>query len=171
MPSIPCSRPARCGLMPGSGPPGSSVSEPANYRYSEDDPTDRTVLCAEIPCSMTDDVWAASEDELGDVVAEGLAQVGLPPVRRGGVVVRRLGHVYPIYRLGYEHNLAGLDAWSRSLPSVVTFGRLGLFAHDNTHHAMVMAYDAVDALRDDGLFDSVEWAAARQRFKRHVVED
>jgi hypothetical protein len=53
---------------------------------------------------------------------------------------------------------------------VTTFGRLGLFAHDNTHHAMVMAYDAVAALAGGG-WDRQAWAAARARFASHVVED
>jgi hypothetical protein len=53
---------------------------------------------------------------------------------------------------------------------VTTFGRLGLFVHDNTHHAMVMAYDVVDAVRA-GRRDEPAWAAARARFATHVVED
>ena len=45
-----------------------------------------------------------------------------------------------------------------------------LFAHDNTHHAIAMAYDAVDALRDC-VVDPRAWSAARRRFADHVVED
>ena len=60
--------------------------------------------------------------------------------------MKRLPFVYPVYEPGYEAALAGLDRWVGSLPRVTTFGRLGLFAHDNTHHAMAMAYDAVSAL-------------------------
>ncbi|HLZ36610.1 MAG TPA: hypothetical protein VKP64_02380, partial [Mycobacteriales bacterium] len=61
--------------------------------------------------------------------------------------------------------------WARALPRVTTFGRLGLFAHDNTHHALAEAYDAVAALRADGARDEAAWSAARQRFAGHVVED
>ena len=68
-------------------------------------------------------------------------------------------------------HLAGLDHWVGSLPRVSTFGRLGLFAHDNTHHALAMAYDAVAALRADGSRDETAWSAARARFADHVVED
>jgi len=157
--------------IPGPETPVTRVSEPANYRDSPDDRQDRSVLCAEVPCSMTEELWAASDDELGHLVQEGLARVGLPPVRRAQVEVRRLGQVYPIYQVGYRDQLAGLDQWAMSLPTVTTFGRHGLFAHDNTHHALVMAYDAVDALSDDGYFDSLAWAAARERFATHVVED
>jgi hypothetical protein len=54
---------------------------------------------------------------------------------------------------------------------VTTFGRLGLFAHDNTHHALAMAWDAATALAPDGRRDETAWSAARARFARHVVED
>lgn len=158
--------------LPGLETPVTRISEPANYRDSTDDPTDLTVLCAEIPCDFDDALWNSSDAELADVVTDGVAQVGLPPLRVAGVHVRRLRHVYPIYRIGYRQHLAGIDAWASSLPRVTTFGRLGLFAHDNTHHALTMAYDAVAALgADSEAFDTTAWSQARDRFASHVVED
>ena len=157
--------------IPGPETPITRISEPANYRVSADDPPDRSVLCAEIPCAMTDEVWGLDDESLGDLVDEALASTGLPAANRLHVETRRLGQVYPVYRVGFEEDLAGVDAWARMLRRVVTFGRQGLFAHDNTHHALVMAYDAVDALRDDGRFDRYAWTAARERFGHHVVED
>ena len=91
--------------------------------------------------------------------------------RLDGVEVRRLSHVYPVYEIGYARRLAGLDSWADGLDRVTTFGRLGLFAHDNTHHALAEAFDAVDAVRPDGTRDPARWAAARARFAAHVVED
>jgi protoporphyrinogen oxidase len=157
--------------IPSLETPVTRISEPANYRDSAEDPAGRSVLCAEIPCAMTDDVWGLDDESLGDLLDEALARTGLPAVSRVQVESRRLGQVYPVYRLGFEDDLAGVDSWARMLRRVVTFGRQGLFAHDNTHHALVMAYDAVDALRDDGRFDRYAWTAARQRFDHHVVED
>lgn len=157
--------------LPGSETPVTRLSEPANYRVSAEDPADRSVLCAEVPCAVGDPVWSASDADLAAMVDDALRVTGLPPVRREGVVVRRLPHVYPVYEPGYEAHLAGLDDWVGSLPRVTTFGRLGLFAHDNTHHAMAMAYDAVAALRPDGSRDEAAWSAARARFADHVVED
>ena len=161
--------------LPDSGTPISRISEPANYRVSEEDPTDRTVLCCEIPCSAdpADPVWSASPQQLADLVADTLARLGLPPLRLDGpdtVQVRRLRHVYPIYETGYAAHLRGLDQWASELPSVTTFGRLGLFAHDNTHHAFAMAYAAVDAL-GSGDWDARMWSASREGFRDHVVED
>lgn len=155
--------------VPTPDTPVSRLSEPANYRDSADDPPELSVLCAEIPCAMTDEVWGLSDEALGDVVDEALARTGLPPVRRTHVESRRLGHAYPIYKAGFERDLAGVDAWARMLRRVVTFGRQGLFAHDSAHGAAQMAYDAVDALREDGRFDRYAWTAARERFTGHVT--
>lgn len=156
--------------LPGTGTPITRISEPANYRDSVDDPAGRTVLCCELPCTEGDGWWRASEQELVDVVTRTLAEHGLPALRPGGAAVRRLRHVYPVYATGYAAHLQQLDAWADALPRITTFGRLGLFAHDNTHHAIAMAYDAVDALRD-GTVDPAVWSAARRRFADHVVED
>jgi protoporphyrinogen oxidase len=156
--------------LPGPDTPITRVSEPANYRDSPDDPRDRTVLCCELPCDVGDPVWTASDDELGAIVTGTLAHAALPPLNVAGIHVKRLRHVYPVYARGYAEHLRGLDTWAGTLPDVTTFGRLGLFVHDNTHHAMVMAYDVVDAVRA-GRRDEPAWAAARARFATHVVED
>jgi protoporphyrinogen oxidase len=161
--------------LPDAGTPITRISEPANYRVSEQDPTDRTVLCCEIPCSAdpADPIWSASPQQLVDLAVDTIGRLGLPPVRLGGpdaVHVRRLRHVYPVYEQGYAAHLRGLDQWASTLPSVTTFGRLGLFAHDNTHHAFAMAYAAVDAL-GSGDWDARRWSSAREGFRDHVVED
>ncbi|MQA17124.1 MAG: FAD-dependent oxidoreductase [Pseudonocardiaceae bacterium] len=156
--------------LPQRGTPVTRISEPANYRDSSADPAERTVLCAEIPCAAGDALWAAADEALGEIVRGTVAELGLPALRPVGVAVRRLRHVYPVYRTGYQRHLRGVDAWADELPRVTTFGRLGLFAHDNTHHAMAMGYDAADALHGSS-FDAAGWSAARDRFAAHVVED
>ncbi|MBK7284263.1 MAG: hypothetical protein IPI83_07680 [Sphingomonadales bacterium] len=54
---------------------------------------------------------------------------------------------------------------------MLTFGRQGLFAHDNTHHALATAHGAVDCLNADGSFDLAKWRDYRRIFETHVVED
>jgi protoporphyrinogen oxidase len=157
--------------LPGPDTPVTRVSEPANYRSSATDPTDRTVLCAELPCTPGDPLWTLPDGDLAELVTAGLARNGLPPVRLAAVEVRRLPHVYPVYEVGYADRLRLLDGWAAGLGRVTTFGRLGLFAHDNTHHALAMAWDAAAALAPDGHRDEAAWDAARARFAHHVVED
>jgi len=151
--------------------PISRLSEPKNYSGSSE-PFDRTVLCAELPADPGSLEWDMSDEELGRSLCCWLEQAGLSvraPVRR--VVTRRLRQAYPIYRRGYETHFEKIDRWLGQLDGLLTFGRQGLFAHDNTHHALYMAYAAVECLGADGHFDVQRWRAFRRIFETHVVED
>jgi protoporphyrinogen oxidase len=149
----------------------SRLSEPVNYRDSADDPPDRTVLCAEVPCTADDATWSASDTDLGLQVAESLARVGLPIARPHQVHVERLPRVYPLYRVGFERELAAVLDWARGLDRVVVFGRQGLFVPDNTHHALAMGAAAASVVGHDGSFDRGQWSEALASFRGHVVED
>ncbi len=157
--------------FPGEDVPITRLSEPKNYS-DRTEPKDRTVLCAELPCSVGDKYWSMTDEALGELVSESLAKCGLPvrhEIER--VATRRLPQAYPIYQTGYEKHFAVQDKWIDSLDGVLTFGRQGLFAHDNTHHALAMAYGAVDCLADTGDFDREKWDRYRDEFEKHVVED
>ena len=146
------------------------LSEPKNYS-DVDLPAGATTLCAELPCDPGDPLFTASDAELAGRVAADLARTGLTlPVAPSAVAVVRLSHADPVYRLGYERPLAELEHWLESLPRFVSYGRQGLFAHDNAHHALAMAYAAVDCLTEEG-FDRQRWAGCRREFADHVVED
>lgn len=147
------------------------MGEPKNYS-GRTEPPDRTVLFGELPCFTHDDVWTASEDQLRDLMRNALEKSGLPirvPILQ--TVVKRLPHAYPVYPTGYEEHFNLLDRWIARLDGILSFGRQGLFAHDNTHHALAMAYAAVDCLNPDGRFDPARWASCREEFSHHVVED
>lgn len=150
--------------------PFTRVSEPKNYAALPE-PAGRTVLCAEMPCTRGDALWSKTDDELAAIVADGLARTGLPleaPVLQ--LAVRRLPAAYPIYRVGYEEHFEVVDRWISGLDGILSFGRQGLYAHDNTHHALYMALAAVDSL-GDGTFDAARWLKYREVFETHVVED
>jgi protoporphyrinogen oxidase len=147
------------------------LSEPKNY-VGAGHPQSFTTLCAELPCALEDSYWSMTDAELGELVASDLSRAGIPlPVQPSKVLVKRLSHAYPIYLNGYEGPFADLDQYVREIPRVLSYGRQGLFAHDNTHHALAMAYAAVDCLGDDGQFSSERWAGYRKVFETHVVED
>jgi len=158
--------------FPGPEIAASRVSEPKNYRDGAgSDPADRTVLCAEVPCTPGDETWSADDDALGALVADGVARAGLPAVRPVETVVRRVPRAYPVYRVGFEAAFAALDGWLSAQRRLLTFGRQGLFAHDNTHHAMAMGWAAAGALAAGDRFDVPAWDDARKAFAAHVVED
>ncbi len=157
--------------FPHSSIPISRISEPKNYSIGQG-PPGRTILCAELPCSPDGPEWNKSDKELGQVVLDCLEIAGIPV--QGSVkevVIRRLRQAYPIYRIGYEYYFGQIDQYLARIDGLLTFGRQGLFAHDNTHHALHMAYCAVDCLGEDGQFDRGKWKAFRQAFESHVVED
>ena len=150
--------------------PLTRLSEPTNYRTSAHDPTDRTVLCAELPGSPDDAWWSLDPDAIGRLVSGQLQAQGLPDPAPTAVVVRHVEHVYPVYRVGHESNQQVLEAWADGRPELVLFGRQPLFAHDNTHHALAMGRAAASCL-GPGTFDGARWRSLRDAFRDHVVED
>jgi protoporphyrinogen oxidase len=151
--------------------PISRMSEPKNYNDGQG-PENLTVLCAEYPCDPDGPEWNRNDNELGQLVSDALGAAGIPlqaPVRQ--IVTRRLRQAYPIYQKGYEVHFDQLDRWCSQLEGLLTFGRQGLFAHDNTHHALYMAYTAADCIDDKGQFDDERWRGFRRVFETHVVED
>jgi len=151
--------------------PISRMSEPKNYNASTE-PADCTVLCAELPSDPGEPEWEMSDQALGEKYCEWLASVGLPVTAQVRLVrTRRLRHAYPVYDRHYERHFRAMDDWLAGLDGLLTFGRQGLFAHDNTHHAMAMAYAAADCLGPGAAFDRDRWAGYRVEFESHVVED
>ncbi len=145
------------------------VSEPKNYRTGPD-PDGVSVLCVEIPCDRDDPTYLMSDEALLSRVRSELVGLGLPdPGERGEV--RRLPNAYPVYQLGSEGAFQAVSDWLDTKRGMMSFGRQGLFAHDNTHHAMAMARDAVACISDDLKIDEEAWLGARASFADHVVED
>jgi len=147
------------------------LSEPKNYSNAKE-PKGLTALCAELPCDVSDDVWAMTDAELGRIVIDALKTANIAvtvPVRR--ILVRRIPHAYPIYERGFEEHFKIADNYIEEIDRLLTFGRQGLFVHDNTHHALFVAYSAVDCLDEEGHFDNQKWREYRKIFNTHVVED
>lgn len=156
--------------LPDPSTPVTRISEPKNYR-SPADAAGKTVLCAEIPCSVSDPIWGETADGLGEIVLDALKRMQLRAPNPRWVHVERLPSAYPVYDLEYEEPFTVLSAWVDSLPGLISFGRHGAFVHNNSHHALEMGWAAAEALGSSGSFDSSFWQSAVQRFERHVVED
>ena len=156
--------------FPQENVPFSRVSEPKNF--SGEGPTGRTVLCAEIPTEIASEVWNATSADIEEAVLDGLAVAGLPvDATVLDTTIVRLPAAYPIYDKGFESAFETIDRWVGGVSNVVTFGRHGLFAHNNLHHVLEMAYAAVDCLDGEGRFDRNRWNGFRTVFDRQVVVD
>ena len=156
--------------FPGEDVTLTRLSEPKNYA-ARTQPSDRTILCAEIPCQSNGSLWNASDDELGSTILKDLRHSGLPiSTEPSQLFTQRLPQAYPIYRNGYEQALTPLDQWIASREGLLSYGRQGLFAHDNTHHALSMAYSAAECVQG-AQFDVERWNSYREAFAQHVVED
>jgi protoporphyrinogen oxidase len=156
--------------VPDPRTPVTRISEPKNYRDG-DDPPGRTVLCAEIPCAAGDELWSEPDAALGRLVQEALSLMGLPDPKLDAVQVKRVPAAYPVYDLGYSESFEKVTGWAGSVPGLLTFGRHGLFAHNNSHHALEMGWAAAEAIGSDGTFDEDAWSASVAGFASHVVED
>ena len=157
--------------FPEASIPISRLSEPKNYSLAAE-PPNRTLLCAELPTDRGSSEWEMSDEQLGKLLCRCLGEAGIPisaPVLRA--FTRRLPQAYPIYQVGYEAHLEAIDRWLQEIKGLLTFGRQGLFVHDNTHHALYMAYAAAECFKDNGVFDWGQWHEFRDVFETHVVED
>jgi len=157
--------------FPGADIPFTRISETKNYT-DIDKPGDKTVLCAEVPCFENDEIWSMNDEDLGVLVTTGLKKAGIPvETTIGEIKTKRISHAYPLYRIGYEKRFELIDSWVNEQDGVLSFGRQGLYAHDNTHHAIYMAMAAVKCTNDDNTINSSAWNDERKVFESHVVED
>jgi hypothetical protein len=125
-----------------------------------------------LPADPGGGYWEKSDAELGELLVGWLAQAGLPVrARVQKAFTRKTKFAYPVYRRGFEEHFAKLDGWLSTLDGLLHYGRQALFAHDNTHHALYMAYAAADCFAPDGTFDEARWREFRKVFETHVVED
>ena len=146
------------------------ISEPKIQRDSIE-PQGRTVICLEIPLDPNASEWDLKDEELGRLSQEWLGAIGLPiEVPILSVVTRRLRRVYPVYKIGTAESLAIVHRWIENFEGLLTFGLQGLFAPEDSHHILSMAYSAVECLDDQGEFDWERWRDYRKLFERRVAK-
>lgn len=148
----------------------SRISEPKNY-YSAETPSDKTGICLEIPCSYKDKIWNMKDDEIIKIVLNDLKKAGLPIKPIKNQLVKQIRNVYPIYDLESTKRMKTINKFLDSFDNLISFGRQGLFIHDNIHHAIEMAYRVGECLSDNAEWDDQKWKTFKQIFQDYVVED
>jgi protoporphyrinogen oxidase len=115
----------------------SRIHEPKNWS-PDMVPAGMTSLVVEIPCSLGDDLWVKSNDELADLAIDSLEK-NMNFIRREQVLgtrVIRLPRAYPVYHLGYEPALKVLLDYVQSFKNMQTVGRAGLHKYVNIDHCI-----------------------------------
>ncbi len=156
--------------FPGTDICFSRLSEPKNYSLS-DEPSGRTGLCFEIPCSHFDETWKLGDKAVLARVLCDLKKTDLPEPEVVSCTVRRRSNVYPVYNLGFSSRIDVVEKFMSECSNLVSLGRQGLFLHDNTHHTIEMGIAAADCLSPELEWDRERWRVYRRLFDSHVVVD
>jgi protoporphyrinogen oxidase len=123
------------------------VSEPRTFSPGHT-PAGQTSLCAEITCSIGDDTWNLTPDQLTAIVVSQLEGCGM--LHSGEVIgsfTHRLRFGYPVYTLGYKKRLDALLAFTRSIENLMTGGRQGSFNYGNMSDAIASGIQTAHLLQ------------------------
>jgi len=130
--------------------PGVRVGRIQNFRswspWMVPDPS-KACIGMEYFCFAGDDLWTMSDDELVELAARELEQLGLSTrakVERGFAI--RVPKAYPIYDAEYAGRVATIRGWLDGIENLQQVGRNGLHRYNNSDHSMLTAMRAVDNL-------------------------
>lgn len=91
-------------------------------------------------CQAGDGLWTMSDDDLRDLAARELEQLGLgSPADVIDAAIIRQPKAYPVYDGDYKDALAIIADWVESLENFQTVGRNGLHRYNNQDHSMLSA--------------------------------
>jgi protoporphyrinogen oxidase len=108
---------------------------------------DKACVGLEYFCFAGDDLWTMDDDQLVELAAGELEELGLAPrskVDRGFAI--RVPKAYPIYDADYAERVAVIRAWLDGIENLQQVGRNGLHRYNNSDHSMLTAMRAVDNL-------------------------
>ncbi len=119
---------------------------------------DQTWIGLEYFCSVHDDMWARSDEDLTEFAIQEAHQIGIldPTLVRDSVVVR-MPQAYPAYFGSYDR-FATLREWTDGIDNLVLIGRNGMHRYNNQDHSMLSAMVAVDGLAAGTLDRDAIWA-------------
>jgi UDP-galactopyranose mutase len=92
-----------------------------------------------------EDTWVASDEGLGDIVAQDLRALGFDDPVIDHLAIVRSQFAYPVYDPARERSVARIrDYLRKTHPSLHPIGRNGMHRYDNQDHAMLSAMHSVD---------------------------
>ncbi|MBI3092082.1 MAG: NAD(P)/FAD-dependent oxidoreductase [Candidatus Tectomicrobia bacterium] len=129
----------------------------ANYRNFSPQMADgegTSPLTVEYFAFEGDDFWKRADEELIEVAADELRQMGFVHPRDvlSGFVVRSQ-QAYPVIELGYHEHIAIIKAWLDRLTNLQPIGRSGMFKYNNQDHAIATGLLAARNVLGLGRYD------------------
>jgi protoporphyrinogen oxidase len=155
--------------------PAVRVGRIQNYRswspWMVPDPT-KACIGLEYFCFAGDDLWSMSDDDLVELAATELEQLGLAPrsrVERGFAI--RVPKAYPIYDADYAERVQVIRGWLETIENLQQVGRNGLHRYNNSDHSMLTAMRAVENLLAGAHHDIWEVNAEGVYHETDVVDE
>jgi protoporphyrinogen oxidase len=108
----------------------------------------KTSLGMEYFCTVGDEVWAKSDQELIRLATQELVILGLADAAEveDGVVFRQT-KAYPVYSQGYQEHLQVIQDYLATFANLQTIGRNGMHRYNNMDHSMLAGIAAARNLR------------------------
>ncbi len=123
------------------------IQEPI-HRSPDMAPAGATSLMLEIPCTVGDATWCASERDIYERCVRDLVRLGLPDLRprTRSYFSSYVPEGYPIYHLGYDDDRRALLGHVAQYEGAITCGRQGAFRYIFMDTAMEMGIEAARAV-------------------------
>ena len=123
-------------------------------------------------CFAGDELWTMDDDDLIELAAAELDQLGLAArskVERG--FVSRVPKAYPIYDSNYAGRVQTIRSWLDTVENLQQVGRNGLHRYNNSDHSMLTAMRAVDNVLAGTHHDIWEVNAESVYHETHVADE
>jgi protoporphyrinogen oxidase len=108
-------------------------------------PEGKEALCVEFTCSVGDEIWNASDEELYSEVLNVLEKIGVLNHKEvDSYFTKKVTHAYPRFRVNFEKNLEIIFKYLETIENGVTLGRQGLFCYANLDEVLHMGFKSVE---------------------------
>lgn len=119
--------------------PFARIHEPKNWS-SAMAPPGKTSLVVELFCSIGDEMWKRTDEEICELAVHHLVH-SLRFIEKQEVIgtfALRVPHAYPIYGLDYQKNLDIIKQYVAGVKHLQIIGRGGTFRYNNSDHSIEM---------------------------------
>jgi protoporphyrinogen oxidase len=119
-------------------------------------PKGTTTLVFEIACNEGDEVWKKTDPEIVKLVADSFIKEFKLINNKDilGSHVHRMAKEYPVYHIGYKHDVIQLKQFLSQFVNLQIIGRNGTFRYNNMDHSIEMGlYAAWNIIEGERKFD------------------